>query len=81
MQLSSVPWYRWRFSLGGVSLIGLSFYMAWDTLTDPSDLLYLRLMGVAFFLGLGAFFLVLEWRNREARRFRMPVRPEDEHGQ
>lgn len=69
------PWYKWRFTLGGLWLILFFGGAAWIALSDCRRPLVYSIAGAAFFAAIAIVFALLEWRNR--RPLRISSRDDD----
>ena len=69
MSRENVPWYKWRFTLGGVYVVLLLLYVAWNFLSDVESPVSLHISAGVFFLDLAILIAVLERRNRQPVTF------------
>ena len=78
MSKANVPWYKWRFTLGGVWVTLLFLYLAWEAISDVEAPTALRICATMFFLALATLFVALEWRNRKPVTFTLRKGEESE---
>lgn len=65
------PWYKWRFSLGGVFLISFFIFMVFSFSKDSSISIGGKIIGIVIFIFLAASFAYFEWKFRKPIQFRI----------
>ena len=60
-----VPWYKWRFTLGGILLVLVFSHAAWVVLRDVEGPTYERVGAGGALAFLASLFTLLEWRHRK----------------
>ena len=66
---ADIPWYRWRFSLGGLCLLIFFGFTAWGAATDENHQAWSRVFGGLLFLSVAVWVAWQEWKYRKGIRF------------
>lgn len=64
------PWYKWRFSFGGIYLISFFMFMAYAFFNESGVGKTEKVIGILIFVLLALLFIYLEWKNRQPFQFR-----------
>ena len=62
------PWYKWRFSFGGIYLISFFMFIVYAFFNESG--LGIKVIGILIFVLLALLFIYLEWKNRQPFQFR-----------